>query len=111
MAGKKKAAKKKMAAKARKPAPKKAKAKSGRKSNPAFMKPMMPSATLAAVIGGAAMPRTEVTKRLWVYIKRNKLQDPANRRMIRADDKLRAVFRRDAVSMFEMTKIVNQHLS
>jgi upstream activation factor subunit UAF30 len=90
---------------------KKAAKKSKRKPNPAFMKPMQPSATLAAVIGSNPMPRTEVTKKLWAYIKRNNLQDPVNRRMIRADDKLRPVFKKDAVSMFEMTKIVNKHLS
>jgi len=115
MAKKKKAKKaKKAAKKAKRPAKKKTvkkKKKSARKPNPAFMKPMQPSAALAAVIGGSAMPRTEVTKKLWAYIKRNKLQDPVNRRNIRADDKLRAVFRKDVVSMFEMTKIVNKHLS
>ena len=85
--------------------------KSGRKPNPAFMKPMNPSPTLAAVVGGSPMPRTEVTKKLWAYIKRNSLQDKANRRMINADDKLRAVFSgRSQVSMFEMTKLVNNHL-
>jgi chromatin remodeling complex protein RSC6 len=109
MAKKKATRKKAMRKKAtRKKAVKK---KSKRKPNPAFMKPMQPSATLAAVIGSNPMPRTEVTKKLWAYIKRNNLQDPVNRRMIRADDKLRPVFKKDAVSMFEMTKIVNKHLS
>jgi chromatin remodeling complex protein RSC6 len=85
--------------------------KSGRKANPAFMKPMTPSSTLAAVIGSSPMPRTEVTKKLWAYIKRNGLQDKANRRMINADDKLRAVFGgRSQVSMFDMTKLVSNHL-
>jgi chromatin remodeling complex protein RSC6 len=85
--------------------------KSGRKANPAFMKPMTPSSTLAAVIGGSPMPRTEVTKKLWAYIKRNGLQDKANRRMINGDDKLRAVFGgRSQVSMFDMTKLVSNHL-
>ncbi|MGH8623029.1 MAG: SWIB/MDM2 domain-containing protein [Burkholderiales bacterium] len=85
--------------------------KSGRKANPAFMKPMSPSSTLAAVIGGSPMPRTEVTKKLWAYIKRNGLQDRVNRRMINADDKLRAVFGgRSQVSMFDMTKLVSAHL-
>ena len=85
--------------------------KSGRKPNAAFMKPMNPSATLAAVIGSSAMPRTEVTKKLWAYIKRNGLQDKANRRMINGDDKLRAVFGgRSQVSMFDMTKLVSNHL-
>jgi len=85
--------------------------KSGRKPNLAFMKPMTPSSTLAAVIGGNAMPRTEVTKKIWHYIKRNSLQDKTNRRMINADDKLRPVFGgRAQVSMFEMTRLVNNHL-
>jgi chromatin remodeling complex protein RSC6 len=75
------------------------------------MKPMNPSATLSAVIGGNAMPRTEVTKKIWAYIKRNGLQDKKNRRMINADDKLKPVFGgKSQVSMFEMTKLVNKHL-
>ena len=92
---------------------KKSKAKkSGRKPNMAFMKPMSPSSTLAAVIGGSPMPRTEVTKKLWAYIKRNGLQDKNNRRMINGDDKLRAVFGgKSQVSMFDMTKLVSKHLS
>ena len=93
-------------------AKKKAK-KSGkkRKPNPALMKPMMPSASLGAVIGTNAMPRTEVTKKIWGYIKRNGLQDKKNKRMINADDKLKPVFGGKAqVSMFEMTKLVNKHL-
>jgi len=82
-----------------------------RKANAAFMKPMTPSATLAAVIGSSAMPRTEVTKKIWGYIKRNSLQDKKNRRMINADDKLKAVFGgKSQVSMFEMTKLVSKHL-
>jgi chromatin remodeling complex protein RSC6 len=98
-------------AKAKKSKPKKAK-KSGRKANAAFMKPMATSSTLAAVIGSGAMPRTEVTKKLWAYIKRNGLQDKTNRRMINADDKLRAVFGgKSQVSMFDMTKLVSKHLS
>jgi chromatin remodeling complex protein RSC6 len=85
--------------------------KSGRKANPAFMKPMTPSSTLAAVIGGSPMPRTEVTKKLWAYIKKNGLQDRVNRRMINGDDKLKAVFGgRSQVSMFDMTKLVSNHL-
>ncbi|HEY7657638.1 MAG TPA: SWIB/MDM2 domain-containing protein [Burkholderiales bacterium] len=85
--------------------------KSGRKANPAFMKAMTPSSTLAAVIGSSPMPRTEVTKKLWAYIKRNGLQDKTNKRMINADDKLRAVFGgRSQVSMFDMTKLVSNHL-
>ena len=94
----------------RKAAPRK---KSGakRKPNAAFMKPMNPTATLAAVIGSGAMPRTEVTKKIWGYIKRNGLQDAKNRRMINADDKLNGVFGgKKQVSMFEMTKLVNKHL-
>jgi upstream activation factor subunit UAF30 len=95
---------------AKKSAPKK---KSGakRKPNAAFMKPMTPSASLGAVIGSNAMPRTEVTKKIWGYIKKNSLQDKKNRRMINADDKLKAVFGGKAqVSMFEMTKLVSKHL-
>ena len=75
------------------------------------MKPMTPSSALAAVIGSSAMPRTEVTKKIWGYIKRNGLQDKANRRMINADDKLKPVFAgKGKVSMFEMTKLVSKHL-
>jgi chromatin remodeling complex protein RSC6 len=100
-------------AKAKKSKPKKAtKKKSGRKPNAAFMKPMSTSSTLAAVIGSGAMPRTEVTKKLWAYIKRNGLQDKNNRRMINADEKLRPVFGgKSQVSMFDMTKLVSKHLS
>jgi len=112
----KKAAPKKAKKAARKAAPKKAKKaakKSGakRKPNAAFMRPMTPTATLAAVIGGSPMPRTEVTKKLWAYIKRNGLQDSKNRRNINADDKLQDVFGgKKQVSMFEMTKLVSRHL-
>jgi chromatin remodeling complex protein RSC6 len=82
-----------------------------RKPNAAFMKPMTPSSALAEVVGSKAMPRTEVTKKLWAYIKRNKLQDNKNRRMINADDALKTVFGgKKSVSMFEMTKLVNKHL-
>ncbi|CAM5781648.1 SWIB/MDM2 domain-containing protein [Castellaniella caeni] len=84
--------------------------KSGRKPNAAFMKPLTPSATLAAIIGKEAVPRTEVTKRVWEYIKKHDLQDPANRRNINADAKLRPLFGKDQVSMFELTKLVSQHL-
>jgi upstream activation factor subunit UAF30 len=85
--------------------------KSGGAANSAFMRPVQPSAELAAVIGDTPQPRTEVTKKLWDYIKSNKLQDPTNKRMINADDKLQAVFGgKKQVSMFEMTKLVNQHL-
>jgi len=82
-----------------------------RKPNAAFMKPMTPSSMLAEVVGSKAIPRTEVTKKLWAYIKRNKLQDTKNRRMINADDALKAVFGgRGKVTMFEMTKLVSKHL-
>jgi chromatin remodeling complex protein RSC6 len=81
-----------------------------RKPNAAFMKPMNPTATLAAVVGSGSMPRTEVTKKIWGYIKRNGLQDKKNRRMINADEKLRPIFGKSQVSMFEMTKLVNKHL-
>jgi upstream activation factor subunit UAF30 len=95
---------------ATKPAKKKA-AKGKRKPNAAFMKPMTPSSTLSEVIGNKAIPRTEVTKKLWAYIKKNKLQDAKKRTMINADDKLRAVFGgKKQVSMFEMTKLVSKHL-
>lgn len=99
-------------AKAKKSSKKSKKAKkSGRKPNAAFMKPMTPSSTLAAVIGSSSMPRTEVTKKLWAYIKRNGLQDKANKRMINADDKLRPVFGgKSQVSMFDMTRLVSNHL-
>jgi upstream activation factor subunit UAF30 len=82
-----------------------------RKPNAAFMKPMTPSSTLGSVIGASPMPRTEVTKKIWDYIKKNKLQDAVNKRMINADDKLKAVFGgKGKVSMFEMTKLVSNHL-
>lgn len=111
---KKPAAKKKPARKAapkKKVAAKKAKPKTKRKPNAAFMKPMMPSSALSEVIGGKPMPRTEVTKKLWAYIKKNGLQDKTKRTMINADDKLKVVFGgRKQVSMFEMTKLVSKHL-
>ena len=123
-AGKKSAAKKGGAAKkgaAKKSAGKKSAAKKGgatkkaaakkRTPNAAFMKAMTPSAQLGAVVGAQPMPRTEITKKLWQYIKRNNLQDPKQRRMINADDKLRPIFKKDQVSMFDMTKLVNKHLS
>ena len=85
---------------------------SGKKRTPnaAFMKPMKPSADLASVVGSSPMPRTEVTKKLWQYIKRKGLQDSKNRRMINADENLRPIFGRSQVSMFEMTRLVNKHL-
>jgi upstream activation factor subunit UAF30 len=82
-----------------------------RAPNAAFMKPLTPSAALAAVIGKKPMPRTEVTKKIWEYIKKHKLQDAENRRMINADAKLLAVFAKPQVSMFEMTKLISGHLS
>ncbi|MBI5509785.1 MAG: SWIB/MDM2 domain-containing protein [Deltaproteobacteria bacterium] len=86
--------------------------KSGRKPSAAFMKPMTPDAALAEVIGAKAMPRTEVTKKIWAYIKKNNLQDKKNKRMINADDNLKKVFGGKAqVNMFEMTKLVNKRLS
>jgi chromatin remodeling complex protein RSC6 len=90
-------------------APKKAAGKK-RAPNPAFMKPLTPSESLAQVVGAKPLPRTEVVKKMWDYIKKNGLQDSKNRRMINADDKLKKIFRKDQVSMFEMTKIINQNL-
>ena len=102
MAAKKKASKK---------APAKKKA-AKRKPNAAFMKPMKISAELGAVIGNNPMPRTEVTKKIWAYIKKHDLQDAKNRRNINADDKLKPIFgSKKQVSMFEMTKLVSKHLS
>ena len=109
---KKGAAKKGGARKAAKPAKKAAK-KTGAKRTPnaAFMKPMTPSAQLSTVVGTAPLPRTEVTKKLWAYIKRKGLQDAKNRRQINADENLKPVFGgKGQVSMFEMTKLVNKHL-
>ena len=122
---KKKAAPKKSAAPKKKAAAKPAKAvakpakkaaapkkKSARKPNAAFMRPVTPSAVLAEVVGAKPMPRTEVTKKLWLYIKKNGLQDPANKRQINADAKLKAVFGgKSSVNMFAMTKLVSNHLS
>ena len=84
--------------------------KTARKPNAAFIKPLTPSDTLAAVIGSEPVPRTEVTKKIWDYIKKHDLQDPKNRRNINADDKLRPLFGKDQVSMFELTKLVSAHL-
>jgi upstream activation factor subunit UAF30 len=109
---KKGAAKKAPAKKAAKPAKKAAK-KSGAKRTPnaAFMKPMTPSPQLGMVVGTAPLPRTEVTKKLWAYIKRKGLQDAKNRRQINADENLKPIFGgKGQVSMFEMTKLVNKHL-
>ena len=122
---KKKAAPKKSAAPKKKAAAKPAKAaakpakkaaapkkKAKRTPNAAFMRPVTPSATLAEVVGAKPMPRTEVTKKLWLYIKKNGLQDQANKRQINADAKLKAVFGgKSSVNMFAMTKLVSKHLS
>ena len=90
---------------------KKAKKKTARKANAAFMRPVQPDATLADVVGIKPIPRTEVTKKLWQYIKKNGLQDKKNRRMINADATLKTVFGgRASVNMFEMTKLVGKHL-
>ncbi len=107
----KKAAPKKAAPK--KAAPKKAAKKAGKRTpNAAFMKALNVSPALAAVIGDKAVPRTEVVKKLWIYIKKHNLQDAKNRRMINADDKLKVVFGgKGQVSMFDMTKLVSKHLS
>ncbi len=97
---------------AKKHATKKATAKkSKRKPNAAFMKPLTPSPALAAVVGAKALPRTQVVKKLWQYIRTHKLQDSNNRRNINADSKLRPIFGKGTVSMFEMTKLVSKHLS
>ena len=122
-AAKKKAAAKKPAAKkkaaAKKPAAKKkaaakkppAKKKIKRKPNPSFMRPLQPNAILGAVVGNKPLPRTQVTKKIWAYIKKNNLQDTQNKRMINADNKLKAIFDgKKQVSMFEMTKLVNKHM-
>jgi chromatin remodeling complex protein RSC6 len=108
-AAKKAAPAKKAAAPAKKVAAKKAPAKK-RTPNAAFMKAMTPSAQLAAIIGSTPVPRTEVTKKIWEYIKKNDLQDAAKRTMINADAKLKEIFKKAQVSMFEMTKLINGHL-
>ena len=96
---------------AKKAAPAKKAAAKKRTPNAAFMKPMTPSGPLAAIIGATPVPRTEVTKKVWEYIKKNKLQDSAKRTMINADAKLKEIFKTAQVSMFEMTKLINGHLS
>ena len=108
-AAKKKAAKKAPAKKkvAKKEAPKK---KSARKPNAAFMAALNPSSTLAEVIGNKPMPRTEIVKKIWDYIKKNNLQDKKNRRMINADGKLRPLFAKDQISMFDLAKIVSKNV-
>ena len=109
----KKAAKKSAPKKAaKKAAPKKKAAKkSARKPNAAFMAPLTPSATLAEVVGSKPLPRTEIVKKIWDYIKKNNLQDKKNRRMINADAKLKPIFgNKDQISMFELAKVVNKHV-
>lgn len=111
----KKAAKKAPAKAAKKSAPKKAAKKSGakksaRKPNAAFMAPLTPSSNLAEVIGSKPIPRTEVVKKIWDYIKKNNLQDKKNRRMINADAKLKPVFGKDQISMFDLARIVNNNV-
>ena len=103
MATAKKAPAKSAAAKTAAPAKK-------RTPNAAFMKALTPSPALAAVVGASPLPRTEIISKLWVYIKAQKLQDSANKRMINADAKLKPIFGKDQVSMFEMTKLVSAHL-
>jgi upstream activation factor subunit UAF30 len=104
---KKAPAKKAVATKA--PAAKKA-APAKRAPNAAFLKPLTPSAELAAIIGATPMPRTEVTKKVWEYIKKHNLQDAANKRNINADAKLKVIFEKPQVTMFELTKLVSNHL-
>ena len=117
VAAKKPAAKKAAPAKkapAKKVAAKKAPAKKApakkRTPNPAFMKPLTPSAALAAVVGSAPLPRTEIVSKLWTYIKKNKLQDNANRRMVNSDAKLKDIFGKAQVSMFEMAGLIGKHV-
>jgi upstream activation factor subunit UAF30 len=105
---KKAAAKKTVKKVAKKAAP--AKKKVARKPNAAFMRPLTPTGPLAAIIGSMPMPRTEVTSQIWKYIKKNKLQNAVNRRMIDADEKMRALFGKAQASMFELTKYVSKHL-
>lgn len=95
----------------KKAAPKSGTKKAARKPNAAFMKPVTPSAVLAEIVGAKAVPRTEITKRLWAYIKKNGLQDKKNKRQINADSALKAVFGgKSAVNMFAMTALVSKHL-
>jgi len=96
---------------AKKAAPKKAAKKAARKPNAAFMAPLAPNAKLAAVIGDKPAPRTEIVKKIWDYIKKNNLQDSKNKRMINADAKLKPLFGKDQVSMFDLAKIVNDNIS
>jgi upstream activation factor subunit UAF30 len=115
-APKKAVAKKKAAKPAKKAAPKKAapkktaKKKPAGKSNAAFMTPLTLSDALAKVVGGTSMPRTEIIKKIWVYIKKNNLQDKQNKRMINADDALKPIFVKEQISMFEMAGALNKHV-
>ena len=108
---KKGAAKKGGAKKATRKSATKKRSGAKRTPNAAFMKAMQPGEQLSSVVGSSPMPRTEITKKLWGYIKRKGLQDSKNRRMINADENLRPIFKKDQVSMFDMTKLVNKHLS
>ena len=115
-ATKKTAAKKAPAKATKKAAPKKATKKaavkkSARKPNAAFMAPLTPNSTLAEVIGSKAIPRTEIVKKIWEYIRKNGLQDSKNKRMINADAKLRPLFGKAQISMFELAKIVNNNIN
>lgn len=94
-----------------KKAPAKKAAPAKRTPNAAFLKPLTPSPALAAVIGSAPLPRTEVTKKVWEYIKKHNLQDAANKRNINADDKLKPIFKKPQVTMFELTKLISEQLS
>lgn len=102
-----KAAKKAVKKSAKKAAPKK---KSARKPNAAFMAPLQPSPGLSEVVGAKPLPRTEIVKKIWDYIRKNNLQDKKNRRMINADAKLKPIFGKDQISMFELAKVVNKHV-
>jgi chromatin remodeling complex protein RSC6 len=102
---------KKVAKKPAKKAAKPAKKKSARKPNAAFMRPMQPSEQLAAVVGSSPLPRSAVVSKMWDYIRKNRLQDPQNRRNILADDTLQKVFGKREVSMFEMNKHLSKHMS
>ena len=109
-AAKKAAPKKAVKKVAKKAAPKAAKKKSARKPNAAFMAPLTASPALAEVIGSKPLPRTEIVKKIWDYIRKNNLQDKKNRRMINADTKLKPLFGKDQISMFDLAKIVSKHV-
>jgi upstream activation factor subunit UAF30 len=109
-AAKKAATAKKAAAPAKKAAAKKAAPAKKRTPNAAFMKPLTPDASLSAVVGSAPLPRTEIVSKLWAYIKKNKLQDQQNKRMVNGDDKLKALFGKSQVSMFEMAGLIGKHV-